>query len=165
MLHLNLQYPIFGSEILCPHCSQTIIAITLTDSYLCDRHGAFEADSGNSTLVHVTTGRHWRQWANQWYRQHTHPDGIRFEIHEALDNLYTEGYRATKVIIAHRYKEIIISYLQNGGNTKQGEPKIYGLPVEFTSPVDNDPYWNVVNFKLEKEEGIQKRQPYFRIFE
>jgi hypothetical protein len=27
----------------------------------------------------------------------------RFEIHEALDRLYTQGFKATKVIIANRY--------------------------------------------------------------
>jgi len=42
-------------------------------------------------LIHLQSGRHWRRWNNEWYRQHTHPDGIRFEIHEALDRLYTQA--------------------------------------------------------------------------
>ena len=33
------QYPIFGPEIQCPHCRQTIPALTLTDTYL-DSPGA-----------------------------------------------------------------------------------------------------------------------------
>ena len=61
---------------------------------LVSRHGAFEADPDSKELVHLQSGRHWRQWDGEWYRQHNHPDGIRFEIHEALDRLYTEGYRA-----------------------------------------------------------------------
>ncbi|MDE5076046.1 MAG: DUF2396 family protein, partial [Trichodesmium sp. St5_bin2_1] len=36
----SLNYPIFGPEIQCPHCRQTILALTLTDTYLCPRHGA-----------------------------------------------------------------------------------------------------------------------------
>jgi uncharacterized protein (TIGR02652 family) len=106
-----LQYPIFGPEIHCPHCRQKIQALTLTDTYLCPRHGAFEADPKTKDLVHLQSGRHWRRWEGQWYRQHTHPDGIRFEIHEALDRLHTQGYRATRVIIAQRYQDLISAYL------------------------------------------------------
>ena len=40
------------------------------------------------------------------------PRSIRFEIHEALDRLYTQGYRATRVIIAQRYQELISTYLE-----------------------------------------------------
>ena len=73
------QYPIFGPEIECPHCRQKISALTLTDTYLCPRHGAFEADPKTGELVHLQSNRHWRLWNHEWYRQHTHPDGIRFE--------------------------------------------------------------------------------------
>ena len=104
MIEVVLQYPMFGPEIQCPHCRQTIPALTLTDTYLCPRHGAFEADPKTGELVHLQSGRHWRRWEDEWYRQHTHPDGIRFEIHEALDRLYTQGYRATRVIVAQRYQ-------------------------------------------------------------
>ncbi|MGK7914214.1 MAG: TIGR02652 family protein, partial [Prochloraceae cyanobacterium] len=85
MMNPGLQYPIFGPEIYCPHCRQIIPALTLTDTYLCPRHGAFEADPKTGELIHLQSGRHWRRWEGEWYRQHTHPDGIRFEIHEALD--------------------------------------------------------------------------------
>ncbi|MGL4500306.1 MAG: TIGR02652 family protein, partial [Planktothrix sp.] len=107
MMNSALQYPIFGPEISCPHCRQPIAALTLTDTYLCPRHGAFESDPNTRELVHLQSGRHWREWQGEWYRQHTHPDGIRFEIHEALDRLYTQGYRATRVIIAKRYQDLI----------------------------------------------------------
>jgi len=128
MTHTNLQYPIFGPQIKCPHCRQTIDALTLTDSYLCPSHGAFEANPDTSVLVHLQSGRQWRLWENKWYRQHSHPDGIRFEIHEALDRLYTEGYRATKVITASRYYNLISSYLDKGSSW-QGEQdsKLYKL--------------------------------------
>ncbi|QDZ41335.1 TIGR02652 family protein [Euhalothece natronophila Z-M001] len=137
-----LHYPIFGAEIQCPHCRQTIPALTLTDTYLCPRHGAFEADPKTEELVHLQSGRCWRMWEGEWYRQHTHPDGIRFEIHEALDRLYTEGYRATRVIIARRYKDLVSSYLEKHRSR-----------------------WGVINFDLEKEQGVPVRYPYFRLFE
>ncbi|ERT06360.1 hypothetical protein M595_3738 [Lyngbya aestuarii BL J] len=164
-----LQYPIFGPEIRCPHCRQKIAALTLTDTYLCPRHGAFEADPKTSELVHLQSGRHWRLWNGEWYRQHTHPDGIRFEIHEALDRLYTQGYRATRVIIAQRYQELISSYLERStpwrGESDTTQPKLYGLPVEFSPDPKDEPCWDVINFDLEKEQGVPIRYPYFRLFE
>ncbi|MDJ0729662.1 MAG: TIGR02652 family protein [Crocosphaera sp.] len=165
---LSLQYPIYGPEIQCPHCRQVIPALTLTDTYLCPRHGAFEANPKNNELVHLQSGRHWRRWEGEWYRQHTHPDGIRFEIHEALDRLYTQGYRATKVIIANRYKDLVSTYLERNtswrGNS-QSVPRLYGLPVEFSPDIPKEPQWEVINFDLEKEPGVPKRYPYFRLFE
>ena len=169
MQTLSFQYPIYGSEIQCPHCRQTIPALTLTDTYLCPRHGAFEADPKTEELVHLQSGRHWRLWKEDWYRQHTHPDGIRFEIHEALDRLYTQGYRATRVIIAQRYQELISTYLERStpwrGTTDAQKPRLYGLPVEFSAHSDHEPCWDVINFDLEKEPGAPVRYPYFRLLE
>ena len=151
MLDLALQYPLFGPEILCPHCCQPIPALTLTDTYLCNHHGAFEADPQTHCLVHLYSGRSWKQWDDRWYRQHTHPDGIRFEIHEALDRLYLEGHRATKVIIAQRYRSILMTYFQRLMSLPEEQtPRLYGLPVLF-SP--EDPRWRVINFDLEVEMG------------
>ncbi|WP_369769895.1 TIGR02652 family protein [Gloeocapsa sp. PCC 73106] len=162
-------YPIFGPEIFCPHCRQTIPALTLTDTYLCSRHGAFEADPKTGELIHLQSGRHWRLWEGKWYRQHTHPDGIRFEIHEALDRLYTEGYRATKVIIASRYRELVSAYLDKTtpkrSHTESLLPRLYGLPVDFSPETPEEPCWEVINFDLEKEPGAPTRYPYFRMFE
>ncbi len=70
----GLQYPIFGPEIDCPLCRQPIPALTLTDTYLCSRHGAFEANPETEELIHLPSGRRWRRWEDTWYRQHTHPD-------------------------------------------------------------------------------------------
>jgi uncharacterized protein (TIGR02652 family) len=169
MISPSLQYPIFGPEIFCPHCRQAIPALTLTDTYLCPRHGAFEADPKNGTLVHLQSGRHWRQWQDEWYRQHTHPDGIRFEIHEALDRLYTQGFRATRVVIAQRYRELISTYLERStpwrGQGDGQKPRLYGLPVEFSPDPQEEPCWDVINFDLEKEPGAPVRYPYFRLLE
>lgn len=165
------QYPIFGPEIQCPHCRQTIPALTLTDTYLCPRHGAFEADPKTGELVHLQSSRHWRRWESEWYRQHTHPDGIRFEIHEALDRLYTQGYRATKVIIARRYQELMSAYLDRNTPWRDRQeketsyPKLYGLPVEFSPDSEDFPCWEVINFNLDKEPGVPIRYPYSWRFE
>lgn len=171
MMHAVLQYPIFGPEINCPHCRQVLPALMLTDTYLCHRHGAFEANSETAELVHLQSGRHWRQWEGEWYRQHTHPDGIRFEIHEALDRLYSEGFRATRVVIAQRYRELLGSYLERTalGDSSTGRPsnllRLYGLPVEFGPDPKGSPQWQVVNFLLDKEPGVPNHSPYSRFFE
>jgi uncharacterized protein (TIGR02652 family) len=170
MINPVLQYPIFGAEIHCPHCRQNIPALTLTDTYLCPRHGAFEADPKTGELVHLQSGRHWRRWEGEWYRQHTHPDGIRFEIHEALDRLYSQGYRATRVIIAQRYQNLVSTYLERSGPWRSDAedsrpPRLYGLPVAFSPESDTEPQWEIINFTLEKEPGIPVRYPYFRLFE
>ncbi len=171
------QYPVFGPEIRCPHCRQAIPALLLTDAYICPRHGAFEADPKTEELVLVQSGRHWRLWDDEWYRQHTHPDGIRFEIHEALDRLYTQGFRATRVIIARRYQPLISSYFERSNSWRGGpegtptpQPRLYGLPVEFSpddaeAEAEPDPSWSVINFDLVKEPGTPTRYPYFRLLE
>lgn len=168
-MNTSLQYPIFGAEINCPHCRQAIPALTLTDTYLCSRHGAFEANPDTKELVHLPSGRRWRRWEEAWYRQHTHPDGIRFEIHEALDRLYTEGFKATKVMIAYRYKDLVSSYLERShpwrDSNETKSPKLYGLPVVFSPESPEDPRWEIINFSLEKEPGVPLRYPYFRLFE
>jgi uncharacterized protein (TIGR02652 family) len=170
-MYAVVQYPIFGPEIQCPHCRQMLSALTLTDTYLCQRHGAFEADPHTKELIHLQSGRHWRQWDGEWYRQHTHPDGIRFEIHEALDRLYGEGLRATRVIIAKRYQELIATYLDRGApwsKTMEGNelPRLYGLPVEFgPDPSAGDLRWDVINFDLDKEPGLPTYSPYSRFLD
>ncbi|MGB3297734.1 MAG: TIGR02652 family protein [Phormidesmis sp.] len=169
MLGSASQYPIYGPEVQCPHCRQTIPALLLTDSYLCSRHGAFEANPDSQELVHVQSGRHWRRWEDRWYRQHTHPDGIRFEIHEELDRLYTQGFRATRVVIAQRYQALMTPYLEHGApwqdDGKQKVPKLYGLPVAFSDRADPDTRWAIINFDLEKEPGVPTQYRYLKIFE
>ncbi|MDG2991941.1 TIGR02652 family protein [Candidatus Synechococcus calcipolaris G9] len=169
MIQPGFHYPIFGPEIRCPHCRQVIQALTLTDTYLCSRHGPFEADPKTEELVHLQSGRLWRQWQGEWYRQHTHPDGIRFEIHDALDRLYTQGYRATKVVIAQRYQELFTHYLERNtpwrGPSEPHMLRLFGLPIEFSPTPAEDPRWDVINFDLAKEPGTPIRPPYFRMFD
>jgi uncharacterized protein (TIGR02652 family) len=159
------QYPIFGSEIKCPHCQQVIAALILTDTYLCPRHGAFEVQRNCQDLVHLQSDRQWRLWNGEWYRQHTHPDGLRFEIHESMDRLYTQGYRAIEVTIAYRYIDLVRPYLENSSiNSSANVQSLYGLNVEFSSPEEQEPCWGIINFQLKKELGVPKGYPYFRSF-
>ncbi len=159
------QYPIFGSEIKCPHCQQIIPALILTDTYLCPRHGAFEVQRNCQDLVHLQSDRHWRLWNGEWYRQHTHPDGLSFEIHESIDRLYTQGYRAIEVTIAYRYIDLVRPYLENSSiNSSANVQSLYGLSVNFSSPEEQEPCWGIINFELKKELGVPKGYPYFRSF-
>ncbi|ABB57990.1 TIGR02652 family protein [Synechococcus elongatus] len=168
MVYSAAQYPLFGAEISCPHCRQNIPALTLTDAYLCNRHGAFEANPETGELVHLQSGRTWRRWEDQWHRQHTHPDGLRFEIHEALDRLFSQGQHAVRVTIADRYRELLRSYWQRSGGLGAAacsEHRIYGLPVQFSPSPKEDPCWAVINFQLESKDGALLRYPHFRLFE
>jgi hypothetical protein len=73
------------------------------------------------------------------------------------------------VIIAARYKDLISSYLERStpwrGQQDSPKPRLYGLPVEFSSEPTEEPCWDVINFELEKEPGVPIRYPYFRLFE
>jgi uncharacterized protein (TIGR02652 family) len=167
-MNATFQYPIFGPEIQCPHCRQSISALTLTDTYLCPRHGAFEANPDNGELIHLQSGRNWSRWDGEWYRQHTHPDGIRFEIHDALDKLYTQGYKATKVIVAERYRDLIGGYLERSNMSllspeRDSKYRLFGLPVEFSPTPEQEACWGTINFDLEKEPGVPIQYPYFRM--
>lgn len=135
----------------------------MTDTYLCPRHGAFEVSSNGRDLVHLQSDRQWRLWNDEWYRQHNHPDGIRFEIHENIDRLYTQGYRAIKVMIAHRYIDLVSPYLETAAISSNMQ-RLYGLSVEFSPPEEEEPRWGIINFELEKELGTPKGYPYFRSF-
>ncbi len=167
---IAFSYPIFGPTIQCPHCGQTISALTLTDTYLCHRHGAFEADPEQEELVHLQSGRRWRLWEGRWFRQHTHADGIRFEIHEELDRLRMQGRRATGVIIAERYYPLLSPYLEQGSQRRSGPPRLYGLPVTFSSAISEGSdgtasakRWRVINFELTHEIDPSVRQPQSRL--
>lgn len=171
-MEVTFAHPLFGPEIRCPHCHQTIPALTLTDSYLCQRHGAFEASPETQELVHLQSGRRWRRWDDRWFRQHTHVDGIRFEIHEELDRLHAQGMRATAVTIATRYSSLLKSYLENSPSRRYrtGQWQLYGLPVSFSSDADSEESsdsarWSTINFELTEEVGPPPRYSPFRLFE
>jgi len=77
----------------------------------------------------------------------------------------------TQVIIANRYRDLVSSYLERNTTWRGNEPgeatipRLYGLPVEFSPNAPDEPCWDVINFDLEKEPGVPKRYPYFRLFD
>ena len=74
------------------------------------------------------------------------------------------------MVIAQRYKSLISTYLERSapwrGQAESKNPRLYGLPVEFSADAASDPRWDVINFALDKEPGAPARHPYpFRLFE
>ncbi|MDX1977792.1 MAG: TIGR02652 family protein [Pseudanabaenaceae cyanobacterium bins.68] len=136
-------YPDFGSEIPCPQCHRPIPALILTDAYLCDRHGLFELTPANHHLVHLQSGRIWQRYQNQWYRQHTHPDGLILEIGQGLDLAYCQGWQVIQIAIAARYQDLLYPYLDDQG-------QLFGLRLEF------NPDLATTNFELVKQPRIPK---------
>jgi uncharacterized protein (TIGR02652 family) len=164
MTHIFSDYPIFGSEIQCPQCHRPIPALFLTDAYFCPRHGAFEANPIAGELIHVESGRCWRQWEGKWHRQHSHPDSLRFEIFEALDRLHRQGYRATQAIVAQRYKDMLGNSLECHSDWFRQlyfvKQRLYGLPVEFSPDIHAEPRWQIVSFELRTEPGAPTNYTY-----
>ena len=72
--------PAFGETIRCPCCDRSIPALVLTNAYLCPRHGLFEVAPAEDGIIHLDSGRHWRSWQGQWYRQHQQIESLRTEI-------------------------------------------------------------------------------------
>jgi len=157
-------YPIFGAEIHCPQCHRMIPALFLTDTYICPKHGAFEANPNTNELIHIQSGRSWLQWENQWHRQHLHPDSLRFEIAEALDRLYRKGYRARQIVIANRYQELLTPSLENHSDWFQPfyfvKYQLYGVPVQFSPDPLVETRWQIINFEFETELGEPKNYAY-----
>ena len=144
-MNSGFQYPIFGPEIHCPHCHKPIPALTLTDTYLCSRHGPFEANPDTEELVHLSSSNgYWRQWQGKWYRQHIHVDGIRYEIKDAIDRQFRQGYRTTKVIVARRYKDLILK-------RNNSWESFITVPIEFSAASSSNSCWEVINFELQKQ--------------
>jgi uncharacterized protein (TIGR02652 family) len=139
-----LQYPLFGSEIPCPHCQRVIPALVLTDAYICSRHGAFEVESNSQGLIHLQSGRCWQRWENKWYRQHSHAESLRAEIQDNLDLMYRQGWQITKIAIAQRYQELLSPYLDS-------RAQLFGIDLEFKATEER---WQVINFDLSKQPGI-----------
>ena len=141
----SLQYPLFGSEIPCPHCQRMIPALILTDAYICSRHGAFEVEHNSQALIHLQSGRCWQRWENKWYRRHSHRESLRAEIQDALDQMYRQGWQVTKITVAGRYQQLLAPYLDD-------HAQLFGISLEFNP--ESEPHWQVINFDLSKQPGI-----------
>ncbi|MEM9768466.1 MAG: TIGR02652 family protein [Cyanobacteria bacterium P01_D01_bin.71] len=156
--------PALGETIRCPCCDRAIPALMLTDAYLCPRHGLFEVDLTENVIIHLDSGRQWRSWKGQWYRQHWQIESLRTEIFAALDHLHHQGFHATGIILAQRYRELVTPYLESGADCFRriyyGKLRLYGLPVTFQPETQADSRWQVISFELVKVPGSPKTYTY-----
>ncbi|NEQ50861.1 MAG: TIGR02652 family protein [Leptolyngbya sp. SIO3F4] len=156
--------PPLGETICCPCCHRSIPALVLTDAYLCPRHGLFEVGSEKNEVIHLDTGRRWRSWQGQWYRQHQQIESLRREMFAALAHLHHQGFHATGITLAQRYRELVTPYLESGSDWFRqiycGKLRLYGLPVTFQSETQADSRWHVISFELTKVPGPPKTYTY-----
>ncbi|MEM9265370.1 MAG: TIGR02652 family protein [Cyanobacteria bacterium P01_F01_bin.13] len=157
--------PALGETIRCPCCDRTIPALVLTDAYLCPRHGLFEVDLAENIIIHLDSGRQWRSWQGQWYCQHQQIESLRTEIFAALGHLHHQGFHATGITLAQRYRELVTPYLESGSDCFRriyyGKLRLYGLPVTF-QPDTQASRWHVISFELTKAPGAPKTYAYLR---
>ena len=160
--------PPLGETIRCPCCNRPIPALVLTNAYLCPRHGLFEVGSEETEVIHLDSGRRWKFLQGRWYRQHQQIESLRAELLDALAHLHHQGFHATEITIAQRYRELVTPYLESGSNwfhqIYYGKPRLYGLPVTFqpeTLPGTRaDSRWQIISFELTKVLGPPKNYTY-----
>ncbi|MEO1396277.1 MAG: TIGR02652 family protein [Cyanobacteria bacterium J06634_5] len=161
-------WPALGETIRCPCCDRPIPALILTNAYLCPHHGLFEVGSEENEVVHLDSGRRWRSWQGHWYLQHQQIESLRAELFAALDHLHHQGFHATEITLAQRYRELATPYLESGSDWFRqiyyGKLRLYGLPVTFqheTLPgTQADSRWQVISFELTKVPGSPKAYNY-----
>ena len=168
-MSLGSLLPPLGETIRCPCCDLTIPALVLTDAYLCSRHGLFEVGSEENgftknDVIHLDSGRQWRFWQGQWHCQHQQIESLRTEIFAALDHLHHQGFHATRITLAQRYRELVTPYLESGSDCFRriyyGKLRLYGLPVTFQPETQADYRWQVISFELTKAPGSPKNYAY-----
>ena len=163
-LHIGSFLPPLGKTIRCPCCNRPIPALMLTNAYLCPRHGLFEVGSEENEVIHLDSGWRWKSWQGQWHRQHQQIESLRAELLDALAHLHHQGFHATEITLAQRYRELVIFYLESGSNWFHqiycGKPRLYGLPVIFQPETEVDPRWQIISFELTKVLGPPKNYTY-----
>ena len=156
-MSLGSLLPPLGETIYCPCCNRPIPALVLTNAYLCPRHGLFEIGSEANEVVHLDSGRRWQSWQGHWYRQHQHIESLRDDLFAALEHLHHQGFHATEIILAQRYRELVTPHLKSGSDWFRqiyyGKLRLYGLPVIFQPDTQADSRWQVIAFELIKVPG------------
>ena len=156
--------PSFGETIDCPRCHRSIPALILTDAYLCPHHGLFEVGPRENEVIHLDSGQRWRFWEGRWYRQHQQIESLRAELFAGLDHLHHQGFHATGITLARRYRELVTPYLESGSDWFRqiycGKLRLYGLPVAFQPETQADSRWQAIAFELTKAPGAPKTYTY-----
>ena len=157
IVSLGSLLPPLGETIRCPCCHRTIPALILTDAYLCHHHGLFEVGSKKNEVIHLDSGRRWQSWQDHWYCQHQQIESLRADLFAALDHLHHQGFHATGITLAQRYRELVTPYLESGSDWFRqiyyGKLRLYGLPVTFQPETQADSRWQVIAFELIKVPG------------
>ncbi|MEM6256321.1 MAG: TIGR02652 family protein [Cyanobacteria bacterium P01_D01_bin.156] len=163
-MSLGSLLPPLGETIHCPCCNRSIPALVLTNAYLCPRHGLFEVGSKKNEVIHLDSGRRWRSWQGRWYRQHQKIESLRTELFSALDHLHHQGFHATGITLAQRYRKLVTPYLESGSDWFHriycGKLRLYGLPVIFQPEKQEDSRWQVISFELTQAPGSLKIYTY-----
>ena len=168
-MSLGSLLPPLGETIHCPCCDCPIPALVLTDAYLCPRHGLFEVGSKKNgskknEVIHLDSGRCWQSWQGHWYLQHQHVESLRGELFAALAHLHQQGFHATGIIMAQRYRELVTPYLESGSDWFHqiyfDKLRLYGLPVIFQPETQADSRWQIISFELTKAFGSPKTHTY-----
>ncbi|MEO0406058.1 MAG: TIGR02652 family protein [Cyanobacteria bacterium P01_A01_bin.135] len=164
-MSLGSLFPALGETIRCPCCQRAIPALVLTDAYLCPHHGLFEVDYAENGIIHLDTGRHWRAWQGRWYHQHQQRQSLRAEIFAALDHLHHQGFHATGITLAQRYRELVTPYLESGSDWFRqiycGKLRLYGLPVTFQPDTQRGSRWQAIAFEFARAPGSPKAYTHF----
>ena len=163
-MSLGSLLPPLGETIRCPCCNCLIPALVLTNAYLCPRHGLFEVGSKENEVIHLDSGRRWQSWQGRWYRQHQQLESLRDELLATLAHLHHQGFHATGITLAQRYRGLVTPYLESGSDWFRqiyyGKLRLYGLPVTFQAETQADSRWQIISFELTKVPGSPKNYTY-----
>ncbi|MEO1296654.1 MAG: TIGR02652 family protein [Cyanobacteria bacterium J06636_16] len=164
-MSLGSLLPALGAAIRCPCCHRSMPALVLTNAYLCPRHGLFEVITAEDGIIHLDSGRYWRDWQGQWYRQHQQIESLRTEIFAALDHLHHQGFYATGITLAQRYRDLVTPYVDSRSDWFRqiyyGKLRLFGLPVTFQPDTQTGSRWQVIAFEFAQAPGLPKTYPYF----
>lgn len=163
-MNLGSLLPALGETIRCPYCERPIPALVLTNAYLCPRHGLFEVGSEENEVIHLDSGRRWQAWQGHWYRQHQQIESLRAELLDTLEHLHHQGFHATGITLAQRYRELVNPYLESGSDWFHqiycGKLRLYGLPITFQPETEADSRWQIISFELTRAPGSPKTYTY-----
>ena len=107
----------------------------------------------------------WRyHWPSQ-DRQHQQVESLRAEIFAALDHLHHQGFHATGITLAQRYRDLVTPYVESRSDwfrqVYYSKLRLFGLPVTFQPDTQTDSRWQVIAFELAKNLGSPKTYRYF----
>jgi uncharacterized protein (TIGR02652 family) len=163
-MSLGSLLPALGETIRCPYCQHSIPALILTDAYFCPRHGLFEVCPAEDGIIHLDSEQHWRSWQGQWYCQHQQIESLQNEFFAAIAHLHHQGFHATGIVLAERYRELATPHLESQSDWFRqiyyGKLRLFGLPVTFQADTQPGSRWQAIAFELVRDFGSPKPYTY-----